>query len=360
MKTKDVTITTGNIYDPQMEEMLQKGSADLNELGIVKGKYFGKKNLPAPKGDDLASYTDEMKTGAEKLASEINHYLQPDAHFPESKIDADYYKEQDKNLEKETKEREDQNQSDEYELRDFHQGSIPARMKLALMITIAFTIGEIFFNTKAFQVTGDSMLFAFVISISISLGVIASSHFVPLLYKGAKSIFKKRLILIGSFLFLTILFIVLAYFRTTYLESHNVHVNPISFVIINLFFLIVSTVLSYFILPSWTELKQNARNLKIYSAINKRKKEIEQLKAKREEIKKTIMERTKMRIRMAHQANYAADRIRKMYWESMAKFKSNNLTYRTDGLTPDCFSKELPEPDIKDFIYTVNTLKNKE
>ncbi|MFH2141270.1 MAG: hypothetical protein ABIJ97_02520 [Bacteroidota bacterium] len=359
MKTKELTISTGNIHDPEMEAMMQKRDTELKEKAMKSAKFFAKKNLPAPKGDDLAQYTGELKTGYEKLATEINQRLQPGAHFPEARIDADFFKEQDKNLENEIKIREDQNRNDEYELGEFSQSTIPVRIRLTVISTLIITIGEVVFNTKAFQVTGESMLFALILSICISFAVFFFSHITSFLYKGVKNAIQKRLVIIGSLLIVSGLFTALAIFRSSYLQSHDVYINPFYFVIINLFFFIVSTTLSFFVLPSWSEIKENTSRLKTYYAIKKLKKEIEELKAKREQIKATILERTKVRLRIAHHVNYATDRIRKMYWETMEIFKTNNLTFRTDGITPDCFRKAQPEPDIYDFNYTVNSLSYK-
>jgi len=359
MKTKNVTIATGNIHDPELESMMQKRDAELKDKAVKIAKFFAKKNLPSPNGDDLSQYTGEIKTGYEKLSSEIRHFIQPLENLKDAGIDADYYREQDKNHESEIKIREDQNRNDEYELGDFTQSNIPIRIRIALITTMVITLGEILFNTKAFQVTGENMLFALILSICISLAVFFFSHATSLLYKAVKNKVQRRIVITGALLIVSGLFMALAVFRSRYLESHDVHINPFYFVIINLFFFIVSTILSFFVMPSWTEIKENNYKLKTYYAINKRKKEIEVLKAKREEIKKTIMERTKMRMRIAHHANYASDRVRKMLKETIEIFKTTNLTYRTDGMTPDCFKKPQPEPDIKDFNYTVNAISNK-
>lgn len=358
MKTNAVTISTENIHDPKLEDMLQKGYFVINELAGTDGKFYGKKNLPAPKGDDLVQYTGEIRTRCEKLATEVSHYIQPDAYFPGAGIEAELYKEKAKNIEKEIKERENQNQTDEHEIRSFNQTTLQTRINWAIISTLIINIGETLFNTKAFQKTGENMLFSLIISICISFAVFVFSHMVPFIYKEAKSILQRRIIILGSLSFVTIVFIVLAFLRTSYLESHDVHINPFYFVVFNLFLFIVSTLVSYFILPPWSDIRQNSKNLKIYNAIKKRKKEIKELKVKREEIDEIVSERTKQRIRIAQHANYAADRIRKMYWESIEVFKANNLKYRTDGLTPDCFKKAQPEPDIKDFNYTVNSITN--
>jgi len=355
MKNQAITISTGNIHDPIMEEMMQKKDTELKELARRNAKHFAKRNLPASEGDSLLPYTGEIKAGCEKLATDVYSHLQPAAHFPEAGIDAEYFREKVAKLENEIKEKKIQNENDEHELGDFDQSSIPARMRWALVSTLIITIGEVMFNTKAFQVTGENLLFALILSICISFAVFVFSHVTSFLFKAAKNTLRRRLVIIGSLFLVTILFTALAIFRSSYLAIHDVHINPTYFVIINIFFFVVSALLSFFVLPSWTEIKLNALKLKIHQTIKKRRKEIEQLKAEIEKIKITILERTKLRIRIAHHANYAADRIRKMYWEALEIFKTANLTYRSDGKTPDCFGEVLPEPDINDFNYTITT-----
>lgn len=198
------------------------------------------------------------------------------------------------------------------------------------------------------------MLFSFIISLCISFAVFIFSHLTPLLYKGAKNRLQRIIVLGASLLLVTGLFIALAIFRSTYLALHNVHVNPFYFVIINLFFFTVSSLLSFFVLPTWQEIKQNAKRMKLYHAVIKRNKEIERIKGEKIKIREVIMERTKQRVRIINCINYAADRFRKMYKESIAVFKRTNLAFRTDRETPDCFSQMLPEADINEVAFHMN------
>lgn len=359
MKNQAITISTGNIYDPELEEMMQKRDTELKELARKNARHFAKRNLPAIVGDHLLHYLGELKAGYERLAADVFHYLQPASHLPEAKADADFFREKDKNLETEINEKIAQNHNDQYELNDFDQSSIPSRIHWTLIATFLITIGEIVFNTKAFQVTGETLLFSLVLSICVSIAVFVFSHVAPMLYKQAKNKLQRQVVIAGALFLVTGLFIALAIFRSGYLATHDVHIKPFYFVIINLFFFIVSALLSFFVLPSWPEIKQNALRLKIHYAIKRRTKEIIQLKAERESIKATILERTKNRIRIANYANYAADRIRKMYYESWEIFKIANLTFRTDGITPDCFLEFPPAPDIDDFNYTIVNINTK-
>ena len=353
MKNQTITKYAGNIHDPVIEEMIQKRDVKLKESTLKNAKHFAKRNLPAPEGDKLEHFTADTKAGYEKLASDIYYHLQPSAHFPEAKMDADYFRDKATKIENEIKEKNAQNLTDEFELHDFDQSSIPSRIRWAIIATLILTIGDTIYNTKSFQVTGENFLFALILAICISSGVLMFSHIVPFLYKAAKNNLQRILIVLGSFLLIIGVFIALAIFRSTYLERHGIHINPSYFVMINLFFFTVSALLSFFVLPSWTEIKQNALLLKTHYAVKKRKREIENLKAELDKIKSTILERTKLRIRITHLSNYASERIRKMYWEAMGLFKTTNLTYRSDNITPDCFSNVLPEPDIDNLSITI-------
>lgn len=355
MKNQSITISSGNIYDPAMEDMMQKRDAEIKELARKNAKHFARRNLPSYCGDNLSNFTGELRAGYEKLAADVSCYLQPSAHLPEAKMDAEYFKEKVLALENEIKEKEAQNRNDEYELSDFEQSSIPSRIRWSLIGTLVITLGEVIFNTKAFQVIGDSLLFALFLSLGVSFAVFLLSHLTPLLYKGIETQLKRWLTTLGLFFFVLCLFIALAIFRSTYLAAHKVHINPIHFVVINTFFFTVSSLLSFFVLPSWQEYTENKLRLKIYYAMKKRMREVELLKGEVDRIKLTILERTKLRIRIAHHANYAADRIRRMYWEALEIFKTTNLTYRSDGKTPDCFNDTLPEPNIDGFSYTIVT-----
>ncbi len=220
--------------------------------------------------------------------------------------------------------------------------------------------GEILFNTKAFEVTGESLLFALFLSISVSFAVSLFSHFVAFLYKAARTAFQRRLIVLSTLAITTGLFTALAIFRSEYLAHHEIHINPFYFVIINLFFFIVSSLLSFFVLPSWTEIKENAIRLKIYRTVLARKKEIERLKKEREKLKEEHSDNLKGRVRTVHYVNYTMDAIRRMYFEAVAIFIGANHACRPDHKTPDCYSEVIAQPNIEDVsFYLPPKLNNK-
>jgi len=352
MKKHEIVISSVQ-FDPAIEAAIGKTDRELKELAVKNAKHFARRNLPAPGGDHLPNYTGELKTGYEKLAADVFQRLQPAAHFPEAKIDHDLFREKDKELSDKIGTLKEQNHTDEYEMGDFNPGTIYQRIQWAVVATLITMVGEVLFNTKAFQVTGENLLFALILSISISFAVFIFSHMVPLLYKAARTKLQRRLILGGSLLVVIGLFTALAIFRSSYLASHDVHISPVYFVIINLFFFMVSGLLSYFVLPNWSEIKQNASKIKLYRAIARRHKAIKQIGQQRDDYKQALSDRTRQRIRLVHTANYSADIFRKMYRESVEVFKRTNLAYRTDGYAPDCFAEPVDEADINDVSLNV-------
>ena len=359
MKKQNQTMVLGTVQEnPALESILEKEDATLIELAEKNARHFAKRNLPAPTGDTLAHYIGELKSRCEKASANFSQKLQTSAHFPEARMDADFYKEKDGTLSKEIKALEEQNQNEEYELHNYNPGSVYARIRWAIIITIIVIIGEILFNTKAFQVTGENMLFALLLSISVSFAVLIFSHVSGLVYKEAKTKLQRRLVIAGSLFLASGLFITLAIFRSRFLETHDVHINPFYFVIINLFFFIVSALFSFFILPSWQEMKENQHLLKKYREIVKRKELIQAKKNERENIREIIWDTTKGRVRIVHYANYSTETIRKMYWNAVETFKRTNLIFRTDRQIPTCFGDALPDLEIENVMLLLNNRKS--
>ena len=92
MKTKAITIISKQ-NNPELENTIQKKDAEIKESVRMKAKHFGIQNLPEAFGDNLANYIGEIKSSYEKLAAFILHELQPLAHFPEAKIEAEHFRE---------------------------------------------------------------------------------------------------------------------------------------------------------------------------------------------------------------------------------------------------------------------------
>jgi len=340
--------------DAALEALIEKKDMELKALARKNAMHFAIRNRPDSKGDTLSMYTGDLRTGYGKISADFFRYLQPTIHLPEGKMDIEYYKEKDAVLTKEISRLEHENESAKYELGDFHPGTIPSQIWIALLSTLIIFSGEVIYNTKSFQLIVESLLFAFVLSFAISFAVMLSSHFAAFLYKESKTKLKRRLIVICSLAIITVVFFAIALLRSIYLVKHDVQLNPLYFILFNLFLFIVAGLVSYFFLPSRQEIKDQLSHIKFYYGIKKRDKEINKLRDEKGKLKEISTELLKYRLRTVHYGDHGAATIRKMYYESVEIFKTTHLIHRKDRKTPDCFTQPIVEPDIGDEPFNFN------
>ena len=98
-------------------------------------------------------------------------------------MEDDFLNKKVKQLDSEIKTRVDQNKHDKYTLGNYHPGALPLQVWIAGLAPIILSIGEAIFNTKSFQITGESLLFSLILSIAISCGVLLASHLTAHLYE---------------------------------------------------------------------------------------------------------------------------------------------------------------------------------
>ena len=201
-----------------------------------------------------------------------------------------------------------------------------------------------------------SLIFA----VCVSAATLIFAHFMAFKYKKARTVVRRRLIAAITFVTVIALFTVLGIFRSKYLESHDVHLSPVYFIIINLFFFFVTWLISLYMLPSFEEIKANGERMKTYRAIQHLMQLILELKAQKEELKRIALEARKQRARIVFNAKYSLDMAKVIFAELSGEFKSENLIYRTDGKVPDCFSQPLPELEIKEISFLHATTQSNE
>ena len=348
-----ITIESGH-HDIVLDKIIEKRHAELKEMAEQNAVFFAKRNQPRATGDKLADFIGTYKAGYEKLGAEIAQFLQPSRHFPDARMEADYYKEKDGILDAEIGKQEHENNLDMRLLGNYNPKPITRKIKWALILSSIIMLGDTLFNTKSFLAMAENLLFALFLSICISIAVLTFSHMTAFRIKETKTILKKRVITLTALAIAAIVFAALAVFRSKYLEIHDVHISPIYFVIINLFFFIVSTLLSYSLLPSWQETKENAKKQKLQDAVDKRNVKIQQLQDEKEKIRAAIVDANKNRRLIVYGATYSNDLIKKCNYETAETFKSTNLLHRSDGLTPDCYSDPIAEPDMEDIRVLLN------
>lgn len=356
MKPKEITLSQGQ-YDHYLEQLIITRHPELTELARKNGRHFGRINKPDPFGDKLTPFISDIKAGYEELSSTVFHKLQPQTHFPEAKMDSDYYKERDKALEANLADLEGKNQQAEYELHHFEPAELPVLGIVALFFSVLILIGEVFFNMKALQLIVDSLVSGLLASLSLAVGIVMAAHFTAYLYTRAKTKLRRWVIGIVSTTIVSIVFYIIALIRSQYLSRHDVQISPFYFVVFNLFFFCINTFLAFATLPVLEKFKDHLRHLRSFRAIKKRKKEIKKLQDQKMRLKEEKRQTEKERARIIYYAQYLNERVKRMYLEAVGIFKGTNLIYRPDKLTPDCFN-DIPE-DIssQDIQHPVNNNK---
>jgi len=339
---KAAKLSVSSHYNSELEKIIEKKDCELKELARNNSTHFAKNNLPDPKASGILSViTEDIRAGYEELISLAYQYTQPSAHLPEAEMDGALAEEQNNKLDSEIRKRSDQINNKERELGNKKTINLKQRIRNAILFTAIICIGEIIFNTMAFQTMGDNMIFCFLLSLSVTVAVFSLAHFVAIQFKNTESPKRKIALVAGALLAATGVFVVLANLRSDYMAKNDILTNPVMFFVLNLILFIATAIMSYQLMPSKKEIADNREIDKIHETIEKLKKEILQLEQEKDSINRALIERNVERSRQAHYAEYTVEQIKKKYLKAIAIYKSENINVRTDGKIPVCFTEEL-------------------
>jgi hypothetical protein len=334
--------------DPELERHLIQRDKEHKKSARKLGKHFARKNLPCPAGDTLNPYIGQIKSAYEADAAYIIKHHQPKTLVTELRLDTEYARDRDKTLEGTVNAKQSLNQNDLYDLEDFNPTNIRSRICWVIILTLCLLTGETAWNTVSFQVTGLTLLFSMFLSFVFSVAVFIVAHLIPMYYKHLLTKLKRRVLLVVSTVLITGAFYVVAVFRSMYLARYGVTLSLGYFIIINLFFYATSAMLSYFLFPPLDEIMDHWHHNRQLKNIKKRSKEIEEHEEERQELRNVVYKNAIMKIGIATSAKDLLELTRRRYAEAIEIFKSTNLIYRSDKLTPDCFHYGTPPPDIDD------------
>ena len=331
-------------YIEVLEKKLIKEHGQIKEKMRRKVIIITKKDHPVITKKTLMNYIGEEKAQYEKMAVDALKHLQSDAFEEEVKIKLETKGNNIKALNKEIGKLENEIVNMESEEFDEYI-NIQDGLKHDLFITTSLLVGEVIINVFSFQILGESLLFAILLSLSVSFAVDIYAHLVPLVYKEVEGKTKKIMVVVGAFILALILFIVLATLRSMFFERFGVKINPIIFIIINMFFLIVSSVFSYFFFPRWQDLLNYWTTKRKMSHKNKLIENKNKNISKRDEIQENHND---LESHKNHHKGYSTDItewINTMFHETAALFISTLSTHGNKNI--DITSEDIPDITIK-------------
>lgn len=359
MKPEVLNIKT--YFDKEVEKMIDLKKEHLNEDAKKDAIQFAESNRPISIGDNIVNYIGRIKAGFEEIVASTKQRMQSEAFFPEGKIDTEKTEVKINLIKKEMTECANKVKNLEIDKDNLKINSSNTGPRIFRTFFIGFLIcmGEFVFNTMAFQVMGDIKLFSFFLSLGITTFTNVVAHYGARKLKAENNPKKKIIINIILAVCTIPVFIALAYLRKEYLHSLNSKetIPAIVFVIFNSS-LFIATVMLFLKLPTKDEVEAYKQKRAIYKNIEKFEHRKKILQNEANILEEELTKLNKQRLRVAYYTEYTIERIKKMYLECVALFISNNLKYRNDGQTPDCFNDSIPELDINStIIYNKSNFK---
>ncbi len=342
-------ITIFRYKQKDMEDLLYLNHDQIvKDTAIPLGKDLAGLNKPEESCDTEQIYCGVLSGSYNKLMMKAKTELQSDIeelHIISDKAEADNTLKQ---LEEDLIKKENELRLKKRELdkkdnflvkKDERYGKI--QWFLFFMILVDMLI-----SGTALQAMGYPLIIAYLIGFSIGIGIYFMSERLPEIIDKGRTIWQKRAIAIASFLVLGVLFYVLGIFRTINFTSDSAiseGAKPIYFACLNMFFVIVVTLTSYFNRPTK---KERA----LLDQWKLKKEEVDALESQVASIKNTIQQTRKTQAHSELSRKqlllYAKDiqqLIQQLYEEAFKTFMSTNLIHRSDKKIPKFFSQDVPK-----------------
>lgn len=348
-------------FSEEIDEMLQKEHQKIKEAAYEDGKFNALKNPSQPfvEGDKLIHYIAGYKANYEQLALRVLEKYRPATHLPEGRIDADWAEIQNKRLNDAIKQLMIQKNLLKKELGSFDPSEMASRLRKINWISAGLFVGELALNTQAFQITGDNLISSLILAASVSFTVCLGAHFAGRRYKDAKTKMARRIILLCSAVGITVFSSVVAALRSFWMTKMGIDISPMSFTVFNIAFFAIAALLNWYIHPTKEEMEAHRGKLQKYYQIKKLEKELERKNKELVEHEISSKEASKRHIQQVVCSEYAVEKIKRMYEETVQAFKNGNIQCRKD--IPGCFSDPIPPLNIPDinFKSTINKFNNK-
>lgn len=346
-----------NLKREDIDALIENDAKPIYRTAYEKGRHWGLQDMPSMNEDNIAPYLIDIKAKCEQVALKVLQKLKPALHLPQGRLDADWADMHHKRLGGEIKEMDKHISLHRHEIGSYNPSEIRSRMIKANLVAFGVFIAEVVQNSQAFQVFGDNLLYCILLASSVSLAVSFGAHFAGRQYKDAKTKFKRRMVVVISFISMLVLSSVIASMRSLFLKKIGVDIDPMNFTIFNMVFFLIAALASWYLFPTKAELDQNRDYL------HKHKAMLELEKKKRQKVKEQVEhEKSSKEIVHGHldatmEAEYAIERIKSVYAEAIAIFINANMLCRKE--IPRCFSIAPPPLDIPHITFhsTINKYK---
>lgn len=348
-----------NFHSEKLETIVAEESADIKIFAKNLGTSYAERHFPPASGVKLISVIGEIKARFEKLCITVCKELQSAIHFPEVNTDKISVEAENKKANDIVNKLRYKNQNTESEMKKLNIDGIYRNIREIRIKTALFFAAEALFTALSFQFFGENLLVSILIALPFTLAVSEYAHLVAMQYKKYQNSIKRRLFLLASILFASMVFFGLSYFRSQALGKEGFSIGTLFFVMINLFIFLVSAFLHYKYSMTKEEKIKYHTYKKLKEEIAQRDAEINQIWQHLSDLNAKLKEKAMLAFQLEHCAKNTIEEIRKHYEEAVEKLKSTNILLRNDNVFPECFSEPTPKLEVNyDFnLYKFNDME---
>lgn len=326
-----------------MERELEAHHRQMLRKAKMEGEHFAKTNRPRLRGDNLDPYVAMLVAPYDEMSARVQQSVGAENLQKETQMETDAAEEKNKalneNLEKtKTEKHKVEHEMDEKEM-SLEELPYLAPKKEKVPIPLILAVVETFFGAAAFQILGDNLIIAIIISAGITFALILLAKFlVEQIIENTNDSRKKAMFAIGGAVVALAVFYLLAMLRAKQLsESTDFPIHPIFLVFVNILFFLVTCYYYYSIYRTKAQRKRYEELLRYQKILMELARQEAYLTEQIEGLKKSAVEKVRLMMSKPGYAKWLIERIRKWRVETIETFKAANLAHRSDKQTPDCF-----------------------
>jgi hypothetical protein len=342
---------TSPYANPELETSLEKEHEKILEHARLKGIHFAKMMKPSLKGDTLIHYVSEFTSRYERMGIDVRQKVLAENTGLNIRMVSENAQEKISKLIH--KQEQVKTEFFNLELQLNQQGitlddisRIEPNKKFVPVLAV-IGIGEVIFNTGAFQAFGDNLLFSFLISLAVTGSLFWLSKLLAQQLKEGSAAGKKRIAIISGAVVLALgSFYMLAKLRSEYLnEQSGFHVSPLLLVFVNILFFAVTTWYFFRNTISPEEKKKQEKLLRYKKQLEELKSEDIRLEQEIDVVRENLALQTRNLLYKPEYVKMLCLKISRWKIEAVEAFKAANLSHRSDRKAPDCFMQSIDPQD---------------
>ena len=334
----------------ELEILIERKSAEFEELAKEVAAKLAEKLLPRSHGDDLTNYVQPIRAEYMALWGLVMKTIQS------SGFEQDQIAEEEEQLnvalaliDEKLAAEGHRRRSLEVDLGRIVTDYPWKRYKWVNTGLLIIMVSETAINSRNFSLMGDNLISAWLIAVAISISVLLAAHFSPRLIRWGRTALQRLAIGVGIVGFMTTIFYMIARLRilslsgTLDLESSAtgatelVGISPLIFALINLLFFSISAAISYYLYPKRADFLKKETREDLAKEIKNSDTTIAALEAERDELKQAFQIRAygmKMNLRFqGHLKEY----ITTLYQRCVGCFITESCIRLDNREIPDCF-----------------------